>query len=80
MSNTVIRSKGAEDTLKVTALLYFKEALAKEQYEDCAELIQTAKRFGAGEAEISTAIVEYLRPLRPAKPNEANKKNGGRRF
>ena len=38
--------------LKTTSLLYLKEALLKEQYEECAGIIATAKEFGAADWEI----------------------------
>jgi len=38
--------------VKLTALLYLKEALLRENYEICAEVIATAKEFGAAEFEI----------------------------
>ena len=43
--------------VKLTALLYLKEALLKERYEECAELISTALEFGAVRYEI-TALLE----------------------
>ena len=47
--------------LKATALLYLKEALVKEEYEDCQELIQNAKDFGAETKEISGLLTEHIR-------------------
>ncbi len=44
--------------LKVTSLLYFKDALLNQHYEDCAELILAAKSFGAQSGEISRIIAE----------------------
>ncbi len=38
--------------VRITALLYLKEALIREQYEKCTELIATAKEFGATPNEI----------------------------
>ena len=38
--------------VKLTALLYLKEAIAQERYEDCAEIIGIAKEFGAADIEI----------------------------
>ena len=46
--------------LKATALMYLKEALVKEVYEDCPELIQNAKDFGAEQKEISELIAEHI--------------------
>ena len=40
------------DPVKLTALLYLKEALLTEQYENCKEFIEIAKDFGAQDFEI----------------------------
>jgi len=69
----------AANTLKATALLYLKEALLKERYETCADLIQRAKRYGATQNEISLALLEHMRGLKTGSENEANKITGGRR-
>ena len=37
---------GSDQILKVTALLYLKEALVNQEYETCQELIDTAKNLG----------------------------------
>lgn len=68
-----------DKALKTTSLLYFKEALIKEQYEDCAELIHTAKRLGAEQDEISEVIAEYLRTLKGGQQNKIINE-GRRRF
>ena len=81
----------SEDARKAIALLYLEEALYKEQYEDCAQLIEAAKGFGAEQPEISKVIAKYLKAVKygfaernfPKQPkrNEANEPNlGGRRF
>ena len=81
----------SEDARKAISLLYFEEALYKEQYEDCAQLVQAAKRFGAEPSEISKIIAKYLKVVKygvadrsfPKQPkrNEAKEPNlGGRRF
>lgn len=57
--------------LKATSLLYFKEALLNQQYEDCAELIRAAKSFGARPGEISRVIAEAIRGEQGGPPNEA---------
>ena len=41
-----------KDPLRLTALLYLKEALLTERYEDCAEIIFLAREFGAQKNEI----------------------------
>jgi hypothetical protein len=47
--------------VKLTALLYLKEALLKQQYEICPELIAVAKEFGAAEAEIRALLEDPRR-------------------
>jgi len=51
---------GADQILKVTALLYLQEALATQKYESCRELIDTAKSLGVGQGDISAVIKDYL--------------------
>lgn len=46
--------------VKLTALLYLKEALIAEQYESCAGFIRIAREFGANAQEIQS-ILEDLR-------------------
>ena len=40
------------DPVKLTALIYLREALISEQYENCVEFIAIAKEFGALDEEI----------------------------
>lgn len=56
-----------DQILKATALLYLKEALVKEEYEDCAGLIQNAKDFGAEAKEISDLLTDHIRGIKVAK-------------
>jgi hypothetical protein len=49
--------------VKLTALLYLKEALLHENYEECPELIQTAKEFGAREGEIANLLEDSRREV-----------------
>jgi len=71
MENNVLLSPeqalGSDQLLKVTALLYFKEALVAQEYETCQELIGTAKNLGVDPGDISAVIVEYLNPSKPGK-------------
>ena len=67
-----------DEVLKVTSLLYFKEALFNEEYEDCKELIRIAKRFGARQTDIRRVIAESNRGARAGRGNGANKGKGGR--
>lgn len=46
---------------RTTALLYVKDALDKQEYESCAELIRLAKQFGASQDDIGQVIALYLK-------------------
>lgn len=48
--------KTGRDPVKLTALLYLKEALLEERYEECAEFAATAREFGALESEIQYVL------------------------
>lgn len=50
-----------EHPLKLTALLYLKEALLKQQYEVCKDIISTAKEYGAQDAEIRNLLEDPRR-------------------
>jgi len=50
--------------VKLTALLYLKQALLKERYEMCRELISIAKEFGAKESEIERLLEDPRRTPR----------------
>ena len=52
------------DPVKFTALLYLREALLKERYEDCADIIAIAEEFGAGEFEIRNILEDPRRAVR----------------
>ncbi len=47
--------------IKLTALLYLKEALLKQQYELCPEIISVAKEFGAVHFEIQDLLEDQRR-------------------
>lgn len=64
--------------LKATSLLYFREALRAQQYEDCAELVRTAQSFGAQPKEIIRVIAGVI-GAESGGPNEANRKGITRR-
>ena len=49
------------DPVKLTALLYLKEALLKEQYEICSDLITVAREFGAARFEIEDLLEDPRR-------------------
>lgn len=81
--NTVFRNEhnkptARDEVLKATSLLYFREALFNEKYEDCGELIRIAKRFGARQSDIRRVIAQSNRGVRTGRVNEANKEKGGR--
>ncbi|MFA5167040.1 MAG: hypothetical protein WC530_00760 [Candidatus Omnitrophota bacterium] len=44
------------DPVKLTALIYLREALIAERYENCADFIAIAKEFGAFDDEIRTLL------------------------
>ena len=55
------RFKLKPDPVKLTALLYLKEALLEERYEECAEMIAIAKEFGAQPFEIGYLLEDPRR-------------------
>ena len=58
---------GPDQTLKLTALLYLKEALNAQKFETCQELIDTAKNLGVESGEISAVITDYLNANNPGR-------------
>jgi hypothetical protein len=50
-----------KNPLKLTALLYLREALQREQYERCAELIRSAEELGAAPYEIQDLLEDPRR-------------------
>jgi hypothetical protein len=78
MKNLLFKSSQSQtpatnEILKSTALLYLEEALFKEQYEDCDELIQSAKGFGAQLYEIKAVIFGFLNKGKGGLQNEASR-------
>ena len=51
----------SRDPVKLTALIYLREALAAERYEDCAEIIAIAKEFGALNEEVRVLLEDPRR-------------------
>ncbi len=47
--------------VKLTALIYLKQALLKEEYESCADLISIAKEFGAKDSEVQNLLEDPRR-------------------
>lgn len=50
-----------KDPVKLTALLYLREALLEERYEECAEFIAIAVEFGAKPFEIKNVLEDRRR-------------------
>lgn len=55
--------------LKLTSLIYLKEAVEKQEYENCAALIREAKGYGAQQSEINALLAEAFGPGYEAKTN-----------
>ena len=72
MENNVLikdqNAAGTDEILKVTALLYLKEALVTQRFEACQELVDTARKIGVDGNDISAVIAEYLNADNPVKP------------
>lgn len=51
----------AKHPVALTSLLYLREALFREEYEKCRELIEVAREFGARENEISYLLEDPRR-------------------
>ena len=49
------------DPIALTALLYLKEVLVEERYEECAAIIRIALEFGAGEARVGYLLEDPRR-------------------
>lgn len=52
-----------KNPLKFSALLYLKEALLEERYEECEEIIEAALELGANSVEIQNVLEVPARPL-----------------
>ena len=50
-----------DEVLKASALLYLQEALAKQEFEACAQLVAAVRELGARQGEIDEVIAGYLR-------------------
>jgi hypothetical protein len=49
------------DPVKLTALLYLREALLEERYEECGEFIAVAREFGALDKEVLALLEDPKR-------------------
>jgi len=61
LSNIAKYRRRTRDPVKLTALIYLREALIAERYENCAEFIAIAKEFGALDAEIRVLLEDPRR-------------------
>jgi len=68
------------EALKATALIYLKDALVKEEFEQCPQLIQKAQYFGAGKHDVQVVIAEYVKEKQLGPNYKPYKKKGKRRF
>ena len=55
------RAVTGKHPVKLTALLYSKEALRKEQYELCPDIISVAQEFGAAPYEVQDLLEDPRR-------------------
>lgn len=55
------RKQVEKHPIKLTALLYLKEGLAKERYETLPEIIAVAREFGAAPFEIQDLLEDPRR-------------------
>jgi hypothetical protein len=53
--------KVLRNPVKLTSLLYLKEALLAERYEECREFIEIAREFGAQAFEIQNILEDPRR-------------------
>ena len=58
---TWARKRTSKHPIKLTALLYLREALLNEVYEECAGAIEVAKEFGAEDFEIRNLLEDPRR-------------------
>ena len=61
------------EVLKVTALVYFQEALQNQEYEACPKLIGLAQQYGADKSEIDEIITGYLKGQKAGGYKGANR-------
>ena len=55
------RTRRSYHPVKLTALWYLKDALVREQYEKCADIIEVAKEFGAQPYEVQDLLEDPRR-------------------
>ena len=54
-------SSGTKHPVKLTALLYLREALLAEAFENCPSFIQIAYEFGARDHEVESLLEDARR-------------------
>ena len=57
----VTSSTANQDPVRLTALLYLKEALIEERYEECRDIITIAYEFGATENDVQLLLEDARR-------------------
>ena len=55
------RVRSQKHPVSFTALVYLKDSLLREQYEDCAEIVAIAKEFGAENYQIQDLLEDPRR-------------------
>ncbi len=55
------RRRASLDPVAFTALVYLREALLDERYEECAEIVKIAREFGAPEIRIGFLLEDPRR-------------------
>ncbi len=60
----------SNEVLKLSALLYLKEALEEQKYELCADLVQIAQQFGATQGDVTQVITAFLRGEKGEGPKQ----------
>jgi hypothetical protein len=63
IQNKLIRSAGSTDALKESALVYLNEALSREEYEQCGQIIEGAKELGVTQDEIQKVLNQHIANL-----------------
>ena len=53
--------RSSRDPVRLTALIYLREALIAEKYEECAGIISIAVEFGATENDINSLLEDIRR-------------------
>ena len=81
MENNILvkeeQALGTDQLLKLTALLYLNEALVAQEYETCQELIDTVKKVGVDQGDITAVITDYLNRATVLGENTAVTKKQG---